>query len=345
MKKLIKTFLKDMKISFNGLYFYIEVGFAVIFVLVMLFVVPENFDQTQHFHIYTDLDEKDSSRIVEQFDLSGAHITMHDDMDSLKAAMSDDRSSLGFYIGMENSQPVYDIIFQGFETERTKSMFKTMLESRILTQMPGFEGGIETTVLEPRADTLTDREHILPIFLTMNVGFMGLFIIAAYIFLDKDEGVIKSFAVSPAKIWHYLASKLMIMLIIGISTSFFVILLLSGSYINYPLFTGAIIAFNLFGSTLGLLISSYFDTMSKAMGGLYFAVLLLVFPSISYFMPAFTPLWIKWFPSYPMLFSFREIMLRDGNHGYALRSILIFVLLSAILFAYSNLRFKKTLTV
>ena len=36
---------------------------------------------------------------------------------------------------------------------------------------------------------------------------MGFFIIAAYIFLDKKEGVIKAYAVTPSPVWKYLLSK------------------------------------------------------------------------------------------------------------------------------------------
>jgi len=222
---------------------------------------------------------------------------------------------------------------------------ETAIKSFFASQMPGYTGSVPVTTLGENLEKLNNRTNLLPIFLTMNAAFMGLFIIASYIFLDKEEGTIKALAVTPAKIWHYLMSKLLIMLMTGTATSLIVMLFIAGRNADYLLFFIAIICFNCFGSALGLFIASFFNTMSKAMGWLFFSIIILAFASVSYFMPAFSPPLIRLLPSYPMLFSFREILLKEGNAGYVLRSSAMFFAGSAVLFLLADIRFKKTITV
>ncbi|MBF7097149.1 ABC transporter permease [Alkalibacter mobilis] len=345
MSKLWTTFLKDAKLSFNGLYFYIEIGLAFIFVAVMLFVVPENFESGQKINAFVNLDEPIKSQIEEQI-TSEDDSLLYDSRTALEDSLEKDRSAVGIEIKSNGSgEIIYDFVLQGYENDRIKSLLKSTVEGEFLSSIPGFESSVSYDVLEPDSQRLTDRANILPIYLTINVGLMGLFIIAAYIFLDKDEGVIKAYAVAPVKIWQYLAAKMLIMLLMGLITSIIPVLMLAGTDVNFLLLIVMVSSFNLFGSALGLFVSSFFDSMVKAMGGLYAAVMLMVLPSLSYFAPSFNPAWIKVFPSYPMMFAFRELLLKNGDTGYIWMQTVLFLILALLVFFAANLRFKKTLTV
>jgi hypothetical protein len=351
MKKLITTIAKDIKLSFNGLYFYIEFGLALIFILIMLFVVPENFQSGQSYQLILEVDEPLKTQLTKQLmdnntsDTDENTVYIHTTKESLQNAMEKNRNTVGLIVRSEANKVKYELVLQGYESDTMKALMKTIIEGEVLAKVPGFESAVTTRVLEPNAIKLSDRANILPIYLTMNVALMGLFIIAAYIFLDKDEGVIKAFAVTPVRIWQYLASKIVIMAFMGVATSLLVCFAVVGFSINYGRLILLVLAFNFFGSALGLLISSYFDAMTKAMGALYMVIMVLMFASIAYLMPSFNPIWIKWFPSYPMLFSFRALLLPEGNVSYIYQNIGVFFILSAVLFAFANWRFKKTLTV
>lgn len=344
MAKLWTTFLKDAKLSFQGLYFYIEIGLALIFIAVMLFVVPENFDQTQKAFIFANVDESVLDQLSDEWsEVDPSYFV--DSRQNLEAALEEDRSAVGVELRQEDGKLVFDFVLQGHESPAMKNLLKGTLEASFLTQIPGFETQVEESVLEPDAKRLSDRENVLPIYLTVNMGLMGLFIIAAYIFLDKDEGVIKAYAVAPVRIWQYLASKVMIMMLMGILTSLLVVVALTGFKVNFILLLGLIVAFNFFGSALGLLLSSFFDSMTKAMGALYAAVMIMILPVISYFAPSFNPVWIRFFPTYPMMFSFRSLLLEDTNLAYMGMNIGLFLVLGVLLFIAAAARFKKSLTV
>ncbi|QSX08843.1 ABC transporter permease [Alkalibacter rhizosphaerae] len=344
MAKLWTTFLKDAKLSFQGLYFYIEIGLALIFIAVMLFVVPENFDQNQKAFIFANVDESVLDQLSDEWsEVDPSYFV--DSRKDLEAALEEDRSAVGVELRQEDGKLVFDFVLQGHESPAMKNLLKGTLEASFLTQIPGFDTQVEESVLEPDAKRLSDRENVLPIYLTVNMGLMGLFIIAAYIFLDKDEGVIKAYAVAPVRIWQYLASKVMIMMLMGILTSLLVVVALTGFKVNFILLLGLIVAFNFFGSALGLLLSSFFDSMTKAMGALYAAVMIMILPVISYFAPSFNPVWIRFFPTYPMMFSFRSLLLEDTNLAYMGMNIGLFLVLGVLLFIAAAARFKKSLTV
>ena len=155
---------------------------------------------------------------------------------------------------------------------------------------------------------------MLPIILTLNATFMGLFIIASYIFLDKDEGTIKALAVTPGYIWEYLLGKVGVIMVTGLASGFIVLIPLAGAKAHYIHFIPLLIMTNLFGSALGLFIASFFDTMAKAMGWLYGTIITLGFASISYYMPAFSPLVIRLLPSYVITsYSIHYTKLYDFN--------------------------------
>lgn len=344
MRKLWMTFLKDAKLSFNGLYFYMEIGMALIFIAVLLFVIPENFESSQRFYVAMELEGTDTDA-VQRLMGSSDDVTVLENRSEIESAMKKDRSSVGAVIRKNENKFVYEMILQGYENESMKNLIKAGIEGEVLSQIPGFSSEITVRTLEMNSEKLSDRVNLIPIYLTMNVGMMGLFIIAAYIFLDKEEGVIKAYAVAPVDVWQYLASKMMIMLMMGLITSFVTVLAIVGFSINYLYLLGLIVAFNTFGSALGLLISSFFNTMVKAMGAMYVFIMMMMLPTISYLMPSFNPVWIKVLPSYPMMFSLRELLFENGDQSYIVMQIGIYLLLGLLLFIAANHRFKKTLTV
>ena len=345
MNKLLYCFLKDIKLSVKGLYFYIELGMAVIFILVLLFAVSNNSDSSTKMAAFIDIEEMGDQDIASDLEEHGIDLKLLGSRQEVVDELEENRGTVGLVISVEEGKPVFEYILQGYENEKLRNIIETTIMAGLTTEIPGLDAKIPVTTLNENLERLSNRANILPIFFTMNAAFMGLFIIAAYIFLDKDEGTIKALAVTPAKVWHYLLSKVLIMLITGLITSLLVAVAIVGSDINYPLFILAISVYNIFGSALGLFIASFFDALTKAMGWLYLSVVMLGFAGVSYFVPAFSPAIIRILPSYPMLFSFREILLKNGDTEYVLLTVAGFAIAGIVVFILANMRFKKTITV
>ena len=342
--KLLYSFLKDMKISFKTFYIYIEILMALIFIAVILFVVPENF--TSNTKIYINIDNSlQKDIVIESLTENTSGATFLDSMDDIRVELEKDKNSMGLNISAENDKVIYDIVLQGYESQKFRNVVEKSFVSNIAEKLPNYEKVTKISTLSGSTEKLTDRLNMLPVFLVLNSSFLGLFIIATYIFMDKDEGTIRAFAVTPAKVWEYLLSKMGVMLVTGLITALLTTIIVAGSKPHYYHLILLLIATNVFGTSLGLFISSFYDSIMKAMGALMSTVLMLSIATVSYYMPSFSPILIKILPSYPMLFAFREVFLNELNLIYVYSNIIGFSVLAVIFFMLANKRFKKTLMV
>ena len=57
--KLLSSFKKELILATRSFYFYIELGFALIILAVLLFAIPEHTQRTETQYIYLDSSEAD----------------------------------------------------------------------------------------------------------------------------------------------------------------------------------------------------------------------------------------------------------------------------------------------
>ena len=348
MSRLIATFRKDMTMSFRSFYIYIELIMALIIIGVLLFVVPENFQTESHVYVYANIEAEGQSQLIEMLNgqtAEGMIIEWTESEQALYAALEANRSSSGVLISFESEKPVFEFVLQGYESESVKNILEKAFLAETLQMMPGYQSSISLTVLDETAEKLPDRINLLPILLVLNSALIGLFIITAYIYIDKEEGTITAYSVTPAATWQYLLSKMGMMLFTGTLTGLMTVLAVAGSRVHIFHFLIFMAACNIFGSALGLLISSFFNSMTKSLGALYVVVIIMGLASVSYMMPAFSPLLIRLLPAYPMLYAFRQTLLASPDLGYIYFWAAVFMAAGVVLFVFANLRFRKTLTV
>lgn len=318
---------------------------ALIFIAVLLFVIPENFSSNAK--IYAVIDNDIPYSAVSEALISGGmnNLVIVDSMDEIKVKLKEDKNSIGISIMTKDNKITYDVVMQGYESQKYRNIIEKSLLSQIADKLPGYKKVTNIRTLNESNEKLSDRLNMLPVFLLLNSSFVGLFIIATYIFMDKDEGTIKAFAVSPARVWEYLLSKMGVMLVTGLITALLTTILVSGAKAHYIHLIALLIATNIFGSAVGLFISSFYDSIMKSMGALYMTIIMFAFATVSYYMPSFSPLIIKILPSYPMLFAFREVLLEQPNIIYIYYNVIGFSFLGVMFFLLANKRFKKTLMV
>ena len=345
MIKLWYCFKKDMILSLKSWYIYSEIIMAFVFIALILLVVPENFNSKKILYAYFDLKPIEMNRIDEFISESEDDITLLNSEDEVREMLTQEKSSIGLLVSKKYRTLDYEIILQGYENNKYKKLLETDFLMYFISEMPDYESIVTTTTLMGNNEDLSDRLNMLPVFLTMNASFMGLFIIASYIFLDKENGTIRALLVTPIEIWQYLLAKVGVILISGIISSFITVIFIAGTKANYLALFFLLVTTNAFGSALGLFIASFFNNISKAMGWLYSVIILLMFPTISYYMPAFSPILLRILPSYRMLFAYREILYETKNISYIYNTSLMFAILSVIIFLLANNKYKNSLTV
>jgi hypothetical protein len=385
-----------MKIAARGFYFYVEIGMAVILLVILLFAINETSTSNRKQFMYRNMPQEIAEylkdRSIEEGDARIANptefklkptefeLTDQETGETVAYSFSDMKiveletvemldSSTGelaetvYYVDSEedmlrladseketgvtvvldaHGKVSYQYYLQGYETDKLKSLLYIshsaspgVINAKKDRQVVRTLGAMKT---------LNNRENMVPVFLVFTGALMGFFIVMAYIFYDKAEGVIRAFAVTPSSIWKYLISKIFVIFTTVTVSSSIITIPVMGEQPNYIAFYVFLIITTFAMAALGLLAASFFDTMSKAFGVMYAIMIALMIPAFSYFIPGFDPLWLKFFPSYPMLYGFKEILL-GGDLGYVLTYSLVFLAGGLVLFILADIRFKKTLTV
>jgi len=250
---------------------------------------------------------------------------------------------MGATVAMSSRGKVsYQYYLQGYETDRLKDLLYISH-----SKSPGvINAKKDRQVVRTLGvtETLNNRGNLVPVFIVFLGSLMGYFIVMAYIFYDKAEGVIRAFAVTPSPIWKYLITKIFVILTTVLVSSSIITIPVMGGQPDYLLFYVFLLVTTFAMASLGLFVSSFFDSISKAFGVMYAIMVAMLIPAFSYYIPSFDPLWLRFFPTYPMLQGFKEILL-NGDADYVLIYSLVFLAGGLALFLLADRRFKKTLTV
>ena len=367
--KLWSSFVKELTIASRGFYFYVEIAMAAILLFVILFVVPEDFQAKENEYLYLEfpsmeIQEKYLEEALDETDITAEEATLKIGKEELSATLyetdgqrlylfdrredmikaAEGKHKLGAAIVMDESYELNITYYtQGNETDKFINLLKIFhgeddeaLYGKVETQ--------EVKTISTDYIELTDRENLMPVFMAFNGALMGLFIMAAYIFLDKKEGVIKAFAITPTPVWKYLFSKMLMLTATTIVTSLIMVVPVMGARINYLLLLALLIPTGFFASVLGLLLAGYFEDMIKSFGVMYLLMIGMMLPAFSYYIPSWDPIWMKFIPSYYIIYGFKEIFIK-GDTSYILLISLGYLAVSALLFMWANMRHKRTLSV
>ena len=159
------------------------------------------------------------------------------------------------------------------------------------------------------------------------------------------EGVIKAYAVTTSPVWQYLLSKVGMVTVTSLITSFIITVPVMGGQPNYLAMFLFLLTTGFAASALGLVVASFYDDIIQAFGMILVLVVVMMLPNIAYFIPTWGPTWIQFIPSYALLEGFKEILLPGGDVAYVMFASVGFLAAGLVLFLFANSRFKKTLTI
>jgi len=370
MKKLWYSYTKELKLSSKSFYFYVEIIMAVLVIGVVLFLVPENLNQYQTEYVYLDMtemiEENYRTMMLEHdvdgkidtaiLNLDGTEITTElfitddskvyviNNKEDMIALTKADRPYVGasIYYNEEVMDLAYEYYLQGYESDRLKNLYQ-IIHTEDLNEISLKAQQVEVKSLNDNYVELNSKEFSLPVILTFNGSLMGMFIIAAYIFLDKGEGVIKAYAITASKIWHYLMSKVLVLMTVTLITSTVILLAIMQFKPDYLMFFLLLITSTFTFSTIGLFLSSFYNDMNKAFLAIYVVMMILMLPAITYYLPSWQPTWVTLIPSHNLIQGFKEVI-TNGDRTYILISSAVYMVVGIVIFVITERRFKKTLT-
>ncbi len=341
MKRFFALFKRDMLVGSKNYFFIIVMLTPILLGLLVRFVIPE--ETSTQVQVLIAMDEQikeERSDLLHLYD--GAN--QLDSKSAIQEAMKKDVNSYGIVFTKDNESIHAEVIFQGYESQKQRNLVLQSVEMMLNSDQVMQVDGVKTTELgQYSKTTIPFNLQLVPIFIVMEPALLGLFLIATMIFSEKEEKTILAYGVSPGKITEFLLSKVLFMFLLGVLGTFVIMALTVGIGTSFLKVVGILVFANLFGASLGLLISSFFDSISKAMIWVVVASMVLSFPLVAFMIPTFAPAWLKIMPTYPMLYSINEAIFPSGNSTIIGSSILILAVSGLLLFILSVVSYKKTL--
>lgn len=348
LRRYFALLKKDIITGFRNYFFLVVIVVALVFAGIINFVIPENAEIKPNVYYYIEYQGVHKDVFEEVFkasELRHNNIFGVDSREKIVEKMKENFNSIGMVVNNIDNSPTVEFIMQGYENKEVVNTLVLSMKDDI-DNIIREEIEIDTLYLKNKTaqENIPFNKNVLPIFLAMEPTMLGLVMIAAFVFMEKDEGTIGAYRVSPGRIPEYLASKITLMIILGILSTIISTVLVVGFKADYLSLLAIVVVGSIFASGLGLILASFFDNISQSMVWIVFISIIFSVPFASYFMPSFAPLYIRLLPTYQLQFAIREAVFPTGNMEIINSTVLTFAVLSIISYAVAIFSYKHNLT-
>lgn len=349
MRRIASLFKKDLTLGFQDVFILLEVGFAVILVLLLVFVVPEDIESESMVFIYDQTGVM--QEFIESLDVeTGEQIgeTFTDSREAVIAGMEENRSAIGIIVSEgDDARYAVDLLKQPYTPEALVEYVRTDIEDLLSIIHPPagiyppdvYESVRIESLEEGLRDELPFNQLLMPTVLLFMVGILGLFVMVSLVGQERVDQTLRALRVAPANLWQFLVSKHLVVLVTGLMT--FTILYIPMMGLRGYLSSLLIIVLTVvMGSSLGAILASFLDNPMEGIGWVVLLMIVLGLPAISLFAPTFSPGWIRLIPSYHTLFGLDAAMF-PANNGHVVRqSAMVLAGVAIVLFIVSGLVFN-----
>ncbi|HOP11154.1 MAG TPA: hypothetical protein PK629_06665 [Oscillospiraceae bacterium] len=281
MKSVFFLCVQDFKRLLTNALFWVLAGTLVVIVLVVNLALPSEI-APEEFNIVT-------------YNLTNGALygEVMDSEEALREAVSD-----GGMIGLIGGSDGLTVVHPGL-SEKTLNAVMLMLSGAGSQE-------ISVEILNAQTEVIPFNLRISPIFICFEALLTGFILGGALMLAEKEDGTVNVLRISPTGTARYLISKSLLFSVIGTLYATLICVFTIGFDIAWDVFLP--LAF--FGTLIFTLIGLAYTTLFHEMSGWFFSMVVLLginmLPVISYTTPAFSPLWMKFIPSYPILFAFQK---------------------------------------
>lgn len=364
--KLLSSIRRELTLLSRSIYFYVEIFTAVVFLVMLLFVLPEKLDVRVTEYYWFDADAPAAAAMeayyfedtgglareditvkvgggekpARRYTTGEKYAVVVDSRDDL-IALAQSTGDAGVAIhGPESDGLRFTYYLQGYETARYKSYAALVAGGDLMAVAEAAEAQ-PVRVLEQNTVALNDRQSALPLMLTLNCVLMGILVTAAYIVEDKKTNTIKALRVAPAPMASYLLAKVGAVLLTSLATCLIIAIPVMGGAANYPLLVLTVLCGGFFTAAVGALIASFYSDMGKAFAMVYLVLLVLLVPAVAGLLPGWDPWWLRLIPSYFALQSMQDALM-DRQALSVLLSCGGYLLAGGLVLLVAGRRYKAT---
>ncbi len=269
------------------------------------------------------------------------HVYLFDNFAAVLRLSSQERNIGGIIYYDKNGREHYEMFLSGIVTEKFKNASYALHNDNIYDVIDDAEQ--QSVRHLGKIDQLNFKQSFIPLIIVYLNALMGIFIVAGHLFNDRAQDVISPARVSPISMNQILLAKLIASLPVSLVSALIICIPIMKFQPNYPLLILVVLATAFFAGSVGLLIASYFDSMKSSFGLMMIVLVALMLPILSYYLPTFSPSWLKLIPSHHILLSVKDAISKSADGIYALMTSAALLLVSIPIIALSAIRFKRAL--
>lgn len=341
LRRLFMMIRRDDRINLRNHFYTVTVVVAVLFLIAVKWLIPAELGVESVGYL---VDQTADRRVASALAGTPGGLQVLPDAEALRQAVRENKNSSGILLTEGSPLPQVTLIFQGHENQRVRNLAAAKVESLLRTvyqqPIPGAHPVTVDTLGGARTE-LPFNKLLLPVLLFTDPALVGLLFIAALIFMEKDEGTLLAYLVSPGRVPEYLVSKAVTMSLLAVVYTLILVLPVLGLGPNWLHLLAIMVAGSLFATLLGAFIAVHFENLSQSLFPLITVMTVLTVPAAAYMNPSFSPAWLRFFPTYPMVFGLREALFPAGNPGDVYNALLILLGWTAAMLVLASAAFRR----
>jgi len=333
---------KDLRLIVRNHMLTVVVAVALIIVGTVNFLVPEDVSSETVVVLW---DRTTAQSVGRLFEAADAETIFVDSEAAFEEAMAVYGNRLGLRVeGGEVPERVV-VTYQGHENPEVRRLLEASLRQQLRPLRGEAPLTFATETLQP--GTAPERPpfnlSLLPILIFTEAGMIGLLLAAALFYSEKTEGTLQAYRVTPGGLTEYLLAKSVAMGLVGLVSTTIITLLTVGLDVNWPAVLGVVFLSAVVVTLVTLVAANMFQTISQFLFTGVLLNLVLALPTVSYFLPGFAPVWLRWLPSYPMIFALREAYFPTGAEAVLTGAVGQILLTLVVVLPLAVLAFRRQL--
>ena len=338
MMRLAANTLKELRLGWRSYYFLLVVGVAIAYFLLVTFLIPEDLTVSPDVVVLNEMEE--GSQVMENLfggDMESDKLLLAKDRDDLEKTMNRRFNSVGIVLKGSEREPAFELVFQGHESQDIRELLRLSILQR--TGALNSEEGYGIEYLEDRKpvdEAIPFNKSFLPVLLMSEAVMLGMFLVFAMIFGEKSEETIKAYSITPGRIWEYLGAKVIVLAILGVLFTLILTPMVVGIGPRYGELLLIVVVGSTLSTSIALIFASFYNNLSQSLVPMLGLSLVFGLPMISFFIPGFSPWYLRILPTYTILFALKGAVF-PGSIQVGISSLWLIALEGAIAFTIAVL--------
>lgn len=319
MRRLATLFGRDLVLAWRNGHVAVVIAIAMLMIALVIFL-PEEIDAgPSEFVLDAIPDAPVRAALVDLgADVHGLPATREE----FDTALDANRNATGVVISGSIDRPSVEIIQRTAMPEESINLLAATIDLVIRDLRAGAIPDVPVERLRPRAEGVPMNLAGIPVFLAFEVGILGFLLVAVFVFGEKQEGTIRSYRVTPGGLWPYLVSKTLVFTVLALGYGIVVVAAGFGLAVDWLPVLALIVWASAFMTVFGLGFAAWFRNLSHwFFPGLALLVVNMI-PFFAYIYPVFNPAWIRFIPSYGLVFALREALFPTGDDALVRETLL-----------------------